>query len=122
MSNQRTGKAEITIDGQLYETKLGAKLTNWNSKTRDAVIGAKVYGYSESAAAPEIDCEFPHGTGISLQTLGNVTNSSVTFVCDSGVTFVLRNAWFASGDFTANKDGGVSCKFMGLACDELLAG
>lgn len=121
--NQKTGKAYIKIDGQLYESMSGAKLSNFSGVERDPVVGTDTFGYAEKAVTPTIDCEFAHGSSLSMATLAAITNSTVTFECDSGPTFILRNAWWAKGGDLATGDGGgkVTAQFMGLKCDEMLS-
>ncbi len=119
--NQRTGKVYIKINGMLYESMSGAKLTDPMGVTRDAVVGADVFGFSEKAAVPTIACEFAHGAGLSLQALAACVNETLTFECDSGPTFIVRNAWYASGMELTGGDGKVACTFAGKKCEELIA-
>jgi len=52
MSNVKTGKIYIKLDGTLYESMAGAKLSNPFAIERKPVVGAAVYGYTETAARP----------------------------------------------------------------------
>ncbi len=119
--NQRTGKVYIKINGMLYESMPGAKLTDPMGVTREDVVGTDVFGYAEKAVAPSIGCEFAHGSGLSLQALAACVNETITFECDSGPTFILRNAWYASGMELTGGEGKVACTFKGKQCEEQLS-
>jgi hypothetical protein len=116
---QRTGRAFIYIDGTLQETMKGATLDAIIGLEREAVVGSQVYGYSEDAKAATLNCSFAHGPGISMEAIGAITDSAITFQTDSGVIFNLEGAFYASGklDVDGHK---VDCVFMAPICQEQL--
>jgi hypothetical protein len=116
---QYTGRAYIRADGTLYETLAGAKLTNPFGIERQAVVGADVFGFTEKVVVPTVDCDFAHGPGVSIGVLGAMTDVTVTFECDSGVVFVLSNAWCAkAGDLTADENAKLTVQFQAKSCTE----
>jgi hypothetical protein len=117
-ANTRTGKAFIKIDGVLFETMNGATLTNPMGVERDAVVGTDVFGYSEKAVVPTITGKFAHGAGISLTDLASIVDSTITFECDSGPVFVLRNAWYANGMTLTGGSAELDVTFQGKKCEE----
>jgi hypothetical protein len=86
---------------------------------RDAVIGSQVYGFSEEARAAKLTCSFAHGPDVSIQQLGQITDSSIMFQCDSGPIFVMEGAFFCNAklDVDGHK---VDCEFQALHCEEQL--
>ena len=88
---------------------------------RAAQIGTDVFGYTEKAVPPEVTCKFSHGSGLSLEALANVNDSTITFECDSGPTFIVRNAWYASGMNLTGGEGWLDATFQGKKCEEQLA-
>jgi hypothetical protein len=117
--NQRTGKAWIYINGTLYETASGAKLKSFLGLSREAVTGAEVYGYTEKTVAPGIDGELIHGGTLRLEDLRNVTDATITFKCDTGVTYVLRNAWVKEVGDLDSSQGTISVSFEGKKAEEV---
>ncbi|HVJ53451.1 MAG TPA: phage tail tube protein [Aliidongia sp.] len=119
MAQQRTGRAFVRANGTLYETLDGAKLSNIAGIERSAVTGAAVFGFTEKTAIPTIDCDFAHGPGVSVATLIAMTDVTITFECDSGVTFVLGDAWCSKGgDLAADGSAKLTVQFMALTCQE----
>lgn len=118
--NQRTGKVFIRIDGTLYESAMGAALKNAMGVERPAAIGTDVFGYTEKAVAPEVTAKFSHSNGLSLQSLANITNGTLTFECDSGPTFILRNAWYSTGMELTGGEGWLSVTFLAKSAEEQL--
>lgn len=119
--NQRTGKAYVKVNGQIYETMAGAKLSNIPGNEREAVVGTDVFGYAEKAVVPTVECEFAHSSSLSVQTLWNFTDATVTFECDSGPVFILRNGWTAKvTDLTGGK-GTLAVTFNAKKCEEQLS-
>jgi hypothetical protein len=119
--NIRTGKVFIKIDGTLYESAIGAQLKDAMGVERTAQVGTDVFGYTEKAVPPTITCKFSHGSGLSLETLSEVTDSTITFECDSGPVYILRNGWYASGMNLTGGEGWLDVVFQGKACEEQLS-
>lgn len=122
MSNQRTGKAFIYIDGTLYESLDGATLNDPAGVTRNPVIGdAGVYGYSETVVMPTLNATFAHGSGISSAAIAALTDDTIQFKCDSGVSFIMRNAFYQDGMKVQvnNGKGTIAANFGCKKCDEL---
>lgn len=118
--NQLTGQAQIFLDGALYESAPGAKLKNYEGVTRTEVMSASgVSGYTEKATAPTVDCDLIHGGALRMAALKGFVNGTLTFKCDSGLTYVVRNAWYkGGGQLTADK-ATLSATFVGKSCEEV---
>lgn len=53
---QFAGRAEIRVNGATYRTLAGATL-NTGGTTRSAVKGYDIYGFSEEATEPTVECK-----------------------------------------------------------------
>jgi hypothetical protein len=120
--NIRFGRAYVRVNGTLLETMPNAKLSNIQGIERTPVEGSAVYGFMEKVVTPTIESEFAYGPAVSMAALNALVDTTVTFECDTGATFILRNAWTAKlGDLTSGK-GTFSATFQGLQCEEQLSG
>lgn len=118
--NQVTGRAFIRVNGALLRTKNGAKL-NFGNPTREPVIGDNgVEGFTEKPEAPFIEGVVIHKKGTPTDQLANFTDGTVIFEADSGVSYVLSEAWQSMPiEITAQDAGGeVPVKFFGIDVEE----
>jgi hypothetical protein len=116
--NQLTGKVFIRVGNQLIPSRAGAILRNAMGSKRNPVVGNEVHGYTEEALAPEIECEVSHGANISLSDLWDLVDTTCTFECDSGATFVLSNAWVADVNELKGGDGTFKLMINAKRCTE----
>jgi len=115
-ANQRTGQVYIRVGGELLKSMPGATARGLLGFKRSPVTGTQVHGFMEETVTPEIECEISHGADTSLAKLKAMTDVTATYECDSGVTFVLSNAWVAEADEL--KDGKLKVKINALRCVE----
>jgi hypothetical protein len=108
--NQRTGKVSLYIDGVYYESDGSSKISGF-APTREDVIGDRAYGYKERPVMGQIDAVFVHGGGLSLEALGQITNSTLVFASDSGAVYTLSNAWAAEVKELDGKEGTIAATF-----------
>jgi hypothetical protein len=120
---QLLGKAYIRVDGTLYDTLSGAKISNVAGIERDAVTGSRVLGFVEKVAVPTIDCDMPLDGSLSVLDLMSITDATITFECDNGTVYVLNDAWCSKGgEPTADGSGKLAgVQFQSLTGDEQLA-
>jgi len=102
MSNKFLGRATIRLNGQVYETAAGATLDIGGIKRNPIVVGRKI-GYAEETVPATISCETALMEGQSLTELQNLADATVIFECDTGQSFVIRNAFRT--DTSTMKDG-----------------
>lgn len=115
---QITGKAFIYVDGDLLQSRDGAKIGLGNP-TREAVIGdTGTHGYMEKNQTAYIECEVSHASDTSMQSLIGITDATITFETDSGQSFVLRNAWLSNTLELEATDGKLSLRFEGVTAEE----
>lgn len=100
------GKAKVAVDGQYLLVDQDAKL-NLGGVSRNVVKGNDVYGYSEEAMEATIDISFYLDANTNLDTLNNISDSTVTFQADTGQTYVLAHAFRTQPvELGANAKGG----------------
>lgn len=120
MSGQRFGKAFISVDGSLLATMPGAKL-NLGGNERTPVVGDNaVLGFTEAPVAALLTCEISLGEGSSLETLRKLKGATVTFECDTGQTYVMREAFTTKAlEISAGDAGKVSLEISGQPAEEM---
>ena len=118
MSNQVTGIVRIKVDGQLLESKEGAKLSGFNVEREEQLSAFGVAGYSEKPVAPKIECTLIHKGSTSLTALAAITDATVNFECDTGKVYVLQQAWVANSMELSANGGEVPVTFTGLRVEE----
>lgn len=112
---QVTNKVLIYLNGVLYESKNGATL-NTGGITREAIVSDnKVIGPSESIEAPSVEATFIHTADVSLQAL-NDFKGTITFQMDTGITWVIQDAWSA-GNAKLSK-GEITVTFHGVKAEQ----
>jgi len=118
--SQRLGKAFIKTNGALLETLPGAKI-NLGGIKRTPVKGANsVHGYSEEIETGKVECEISVSKDTKLIDYGKMSNVSITFECDTGQTFVIKNAFLTDPpEATAQEGGKVPLKFEGDPADQV---
>lgn len=120
MSMQKLGIAYIKADGELLESMPDAKI-NIGGVTREPVNGGNaVLGYSEKVVHAEVECEIAVSPSTSLVTIAGWKDITVTFECDTGQVYIVRNAWLVEPPAaTASEGGKVPLKFAGPPADEM---
>jgi|CXWL01.1.fsa_nt_gi hypothetical protein len=117
---QRLGKAFIKVDGKLLETMPGAKL-NVGGVKRAPVNGANaVLGFSEEIVNSMVECEISVSKDTKPLDYSKMADVSITFECDTGQTFVCKNAFLTEPpELTAQEGGKVPLKFAGAPADQV---
>lgn len=116
------GAAEIVVDGETLQTLPGAAL-DIGGTVRTARSGPRsVHGFSETHKEATIECEVTLPPGFSIKSLHDTADATITFRCDSGQSYVIRNAW-CSAPPTGNDgdDARFSVNFAGPAAEEVLS-
>jgi hypothetical protein len=112
MSQQLTGIAFIRIDGELVQSKPGAKLKLGGFK-REMKTGHKVYGFTEAVEPSELDLTIYHSAATPLEDMRTKTAAVILFETDTGVTYQVSNAVLMETPELSDGDGEVSLKFAG---------
>ncbi|PHM49347.1 phage tail tube protein [Xenorhabdus miraniensis] len=114
---QYTGIAYIHLNGKELPTKDGATLTP-GGFSRDPVIGARVYGWQQTPKEARLSCVIPQGPGVSLFSIKNAIDTTISFECDTGEKFMLANAW-CDGNTSLTSKGEISAEFIAVECKEI---
>lgn len=114
---QRLGQVTIKIDGALLESLPGAKI-DLGGVVRTPVPGA--LGFSESLKESMIECEIAVGAGTSLAQLGAIKGATCTFECDTGQTFLVRDAFCTETLSATANEGKAALKLAGQPAEELM--
>lgn len=102
---QLLGRAYVKIDGAVLRSNTGAKL-DVGGVVRSAVVGNQVHGYAESVKEATVECEISLAKGDSLEGLRNTAGATITFECDTGQTYVVRDAWLQDPPVMTEGEGG----------------
>lgn len=109
---QLTGIAFIKVDGVMLQSKPGAKL-KLGGRKREPKVGHKVYGYTESTEAAELDVTIYHSAATDVEALRNATAAVVLFETDTGVTYQISNAFLMESPELTDGEGEMSLKMQG---------
>lgn len=114
---QFAGRAKVRINGKEHRTLAGATL-NTGGTTRTAVKGYDVYGFTEEATEPSVECKMPMALEDDVMALNATKDATIEFVTDIGKIFMLTGAW-RDGDPVSFSGGEVSVKFAAIECKEV---
>jgi hypothetical protein len=116
------GRATIRVDGQVYETSAGASLDPGGVKRNTQVYGQEV-GYSEETAPSVLTCETKLDANTSIDTIRNIAAATVMFECDTGQSYVIKDAFLTQPPaFKDGAGGNVSLNFSGPPAEEMDVG
>ncbi|SMF85924.1 Phage tail tube protein [Tistlia consotensis] len=116
---QFLGRATIRVNGQVIETNKGASLDLGGTKRNPIVTGLKV-GYAEETVPAMIECETSLAAGMSLEDWRNLVDATAIFECDTGQSYVIRDAFVTEAITLKDGDGGnVALKIAGPGAEEV---
>jgi len=117
---QALGRAIIRINGSTVDSEPGAKLKLGGAKRKPVMTGYRVH-YAEELEQASIECEVPLTTGMSLQAWRDCVGAIVTFQCDTGQSYVVRDAFTEDTLELTGKDGGkIKLKLAGMPAEEMV--
>lgn len=117
---QKLGKAYIKHDGNLLETNPGASI-DIGGVTRTTVMGNNsVLGFAEQPKQSVVSCQISLGAQTSLEQLRALSGVTITFECDTGQTYVVRDAWLVNPPVATDGAGGaIPLQFEGPPAEEM---
>ena len=116
---QRLGRAYIKVNGNLIESLPGAKL-NVGGVKRNPVVGNTVHGYAEEVVPATVECEISVSGQTKIMDIAKYKQETLTFECDTGQTFVVKDAFLTEPpELTAQEGGKVPLKFAGNPADQV---
>ena len=122
MANNRiAGVAYIFVDGRQYPLR-GNLTISIDTVERVGVAGMDgVHGFTETPRVPFIEGDFSDIGQLSLITLQNMVNITVTAELANGKVYVLRNAWTSTAREFKAAEGQATVRFEGMAAQEILS-
>lgn len=122
MANNRiAGVAYIFVDGRQYPLR-GNLTISIDTVERVGVAGMDgVHGFTETPRVPFIEGDFSDIGQLSLITLQNMVNITVTAELANGKVYVLRNAWTSTAREFKAAEGQATVRFEGMAAEEILS-
>lgn len=115
---QVLGRATIKWDGNTIETAKGAMLDLGGTKQNTVVYGRKI-GYAEETMPGKVECQTALEAGLSLDKLRAIRSATITFICDTGQVYTVRDAYITEPPKLKDGAGGeVDLKFEGQPADE----
>lgn len=118
--SQRLGKAFIKVNGQLLESMPGAKLNVGGYKRNPVIGGVAVLGFAEELVPSTVECEISVAAATKIMDIAKYKAETITFECDTGQTFVVKDAFLTEPpELTAGEGGKVPLKFAGQPADQV---
>lgn len=119
--NRIAGVAYIFVDGRQYPLR-GNLTVSIDTVERTGVAGMDgVHGFTEKPRVPFIEGDFSDIGQLSLNTLQNMDDVTVTCELANGKVYVLRNAWTSTAREFKAVDGQATVRFEGMAGEEILS-
>jgi len=109
---QVTGIVKVYLNGSLKRSKEGAKLT-FGGYERTPVVGHSVYGYSEKAAPAMVEFTIAHTADTDLQELADMVDATVKFETDTGLSYLVNNAFVTKPPELTGGEGDVAIEMAG---------
>jgi hypothetical protein len=117
--NRVVGQAKVKVDGRQYSTS-GESTLEIGGPTREAVQGDYEAGaFKEMTAPAKLDTTLLYKGGVSLADLRSIDNATVTLETDTGVTWIMRQAYVAEV-ISFGQDGKAKVVFQGPPAEEVL--
>jgi hypothetical protein len=85
------GLAWVRHNGKLLRSNEGAKI-DLGGPSRETVTGNEVHGHFSKIMPGRVECEIPLAKGDSPEELRDIEDATITFECDTGQTYIIRNA------------------------------
>lgn len=117
--NKVVGQMKVKVDGAQYPTA-GATTLEIGGTVREPVPGDYDAGsFKEMTAPSKAEAEILYKPGVSLAVLRSIDNATLTIETDTGVTWIVRNAYVADV-ISFGQDGKAKVVFQGPPAEEVL--
>ena len=90
-----------------------------HAATLSAGVPGKVHGFNKETVEPKMECKMFHTRDDDLLAIGKIEDATVIFECDTGDTYVLREAFVLEPAKLEAKDGTVSVSFSAISCERM---
>jgi len=117
---QSLGVVEVVWAGVKFPCEKGAQFRQGGLVNKAVTAGAQV-SRSQEMMASRVQCSTPFMTGMSIAAIRSVTEGELQFVCDTGQTFVIANAFLVDQpEITGGEGGKLTLTWEGGEAEELL--
>ena len=117
--NRVVGQMKVKLDGATYATA-GETTLEIGGPMREAVPGDYEAGSFKEATAPaKADVTLLYKPGVSLAALRGVDNATLVLEADTGITWIVRNAYVAEV-ISFGQDGKAKVVFQGPPAEEMV--
>lgn len=118
---QLLGRAFVRANGSLLRSEQGARI-DLGGVMRSSVVGdVAVHGYAEQLKPAQVACEIALAAGDQLDGIRNITDAVITFECDTGQTYIVRDAYVTETlTITAGAGGKIGVTFEGQPAEEMV--
>lgn len=117
--NKVVGQVSVKIDGATYPTD-GSSSMEIGGVTRESVAGDyDASAFKESTAPAKAEVTLNYKKGVSLSQLRSIDNATVILEADTGITWLMRNAYVADV-ISWSQDGKAKVVFQGPPAEEVL--
>lgn len=110
-----TGIVKIKINGSTQLSKEGAKLTFGGMERSPVMWAGGLAGFVEKPQPATITCTIVHRADTDTDALNDLKNATVEFECDTGVTYVVTEAFRSKLLELAGGEGDLTLEIIGNA-------
>lgn len=114
---QVTGIVKVYLNGTLQRSKEGAKLMTGGFE-RTAAVGHSVYGYSEKKVPAQVEFTIAHMADTDILALNDLVDATVKFETDTGLSFLVNNAFTTKPTELTGGEGEVAVEMQGEPAEE----
>lgn len=117
--NKVWGQTIITVDGLYLQTE-GKGSIEVGGTARSGIEGDNRAGmFNEKTVPSKVECSVLMTGDVSLVALQAIDNATLVHECDTGQTYIVRNAYVV--DAVSASDGKAKVTFQGPPAEEELA-
>lgn len=117
-ANRLAGTAFLSVDGVSYMLS-GDFEYNPSTVSRESLVGMDgPHGYSEKPVVGHISGTLRDSGGLSVVSLNQMTNVTVTAQLANGKTIVGRNMWTVENQTVKSTDATIEVKWEGMSVSE----
>jgi len=112
---QVTGVVILRMDGLALRSKEKATLEMGGSEQTEVFADGELIGYSSKPVAAKVTATLAHTAESDVAAINNARNVSIEFACDSGVSFLIANAFSCKPPKLSGGEGDLEVEFAGKA-------
>lgn len=115
---QVTGTVYVNMNGKRLRSKEGASLDMGGFERTAQMSNGTVAGFSEKPVPAVVSCTLLHMSDTDLKEINDFQDGTVTFETDTGLTYIVNEAFTTKPCKLTGGEGEIECEFSGLPADE----